>query len=1008
MNNSKLEVSKYFQKHKNNEVSETHNSKLDEDILSSRTHLIDTSSDNDDKPRKISNVEILNSQEISNNTPINMSEEKVSDSEISSDMKNMAPVKNKNLGSRKKAKRSSLNPLDEQILLLKRKANSILENNILIVRVGYKYKCFAEDAFLISNILKIMLLPGEQNFIFDNDNTKCRRFSYCSFSDTRLAINIERLLVAKNLNIIIVEQESNETNQPGNIISRYIDKIATRSNFNILFETSSSNALFLNSSIWSMKEHNGRIYILSINLTSNNYIVHETVDLNSQDDLLGNLLRYLDPSHIICQQGNISDDLISHFKKENGNDRDNIIMVNFLKESIYLGEANSHRPDISDDASNDISNLDKTSDITGLSEPFSELRRMLEQFINTFSYSTVAGCNLGKFILTPFKEGDKYITLDFKTAHSLDLEKLLDLLNFTRTNYGFKNLKFWLFHPLIDLSLINERLESVEFLRTNSNSLFFDHLNNSYLRNHNNLLLNLNKISFGSITKRDFYFFIKSFIILKEHFQKHSRYLTSNILGSNAHNLTPNLIRNIFTSINQSLNLVDFGDILSIFNISAILDKSKETRLMQFFNFEKLPTSAVFNNLIKKINEIDYEIGSELLSIKSLLNKPYLKIDSTNNYLIELKNSDLARQSFVEKIPSNWVKCNSTKLISRFQSPKILQLQIALDFEKKNIINLLQIEFSKYMKDFNSKYFTILMPIIENLAIYDSLLSLAAFSSNLYFNKPELHSNLQGDFQFIYAKNARNPIIESLDGINYIPNDISINSKSKFHIITGPNMAGKSTYIRQVAILTILAQIGSYVPAQFYKATIFHSIRTRIGGADDILNDKSTFKYELLEIKDILDKFNKKSLILLDEVGRGTSTIDGKAISSALIDYFIDDKENCPFIFFTTHYPPEEISNDYCKKYYMDYIEEIKKGQSWKSVTFLYKLKSGISNDAFGFHVSKLSRIDNSVIDRAVEISRNESNSKVDFSLISSITKIIKDNSLSSNEKVKILSGLIV
>lgn len=230
----------------------------------------------------------------------------------------------------------------------------------------------------------------------------------------------------------------------------------------------------------------------------------------------------------------------------------------------------------------------------------------------------------------------------------------------------------------------------------------------------------------------------------------------------------------------------------------------------------------------------------------------------------------------------------------------------------------------------------------------------------------------------------------------------------KINIITGPNMGGKSSYIRQVALLTIMAQIGSFVPAEEIRLSIFENVLTRIGAHDDIINGDSTFKVEMLDILHILKNCNKRSLLLLDEVGRGTGTHDGIAISYALIKYF-SELSDCPLILFTTHFPMlGEIKSPLIRNYHMDYVEEQKTGEDWMSVIFLYKLKKGLTYNSYGMNVAKLARLDKDIINRAFSISeelRKESINEDALKLFSSLKRILKSDNITATDKLaKLLS----
>lgn len=306
-------------------------------------------------------------------------------------------------------------------------------------------------------------------------------------------------------------------------------------------------------------------------------------------------------------------------------------------------------------------------------------------------------------------------------------------------------------------------------------------------------------------------------------------------------------------------------------------------------------------------------------------------------------------------------------MISRFLTPKTKELVELLQYHKDLLYEEISEEYKRFLKRIASNYHAI-KNFVDDIATYDCMLSLTAVSCNVGYTKPKF---IDGAEQKIVAKKARNPIIESLD-VDYVPNDINMHSEDgRVVVITGPNMGGKSSYIRQVALIVILAQIGSFVPADSLELTVFDQILTRIGSNDDILRGQSTFKTELSETVQILNTCTDRSLLLLDEVGRGTGTRDGNAIAWALLNYFVH-KKDCPFILFTTHFTiVTTIESKLLKNYHMDYVEQKNDKENWTTVIFLYKLKPGVTESSYGLNVAKLAGIDTSIINRAHDVALN-------------------------------------
>lgn len=239
-------------------------------------------------------------------------------------------------------------------------------------------------------------------------------------------------------------------------------------------------------------------------------------------------------------------------------------------------------------------------------------------------------------------------------------------------------------------------------------------------------------------------------------------------------------------------------------------------------------------------------------------------------------------------------------------------------------------------------------------------MSLARASSDSSYTRPTFHpGNHPTSIDF---KNSRHPIIEKIITESFIPNDLLLRGDGvRAAICSGPNMGGKSSFIKQVALICIMAQIGCYVPCDSAEMTVLDGIYCRMGASDDMLARESTFMVELHECSDIMAQATPKSLVILDELGRGTSTFDGLAIASASLYHFLHHVR-C-LTLFVTHYPSikehAEEHPELIAAWHMDYLED------QGSVTFLYKLTQGMADRSYGLNVAKLAGLENTIIQRA-------------------------------------------
>ena len=245
------------------------------------------------------------------------------------------------------------------------------------------------------------------------------------------------------------------------------------------------------------------------------------------------------------------------------------------------------------------------------------------------------------------------------------------------------------------------------------------------------------------------------------------------------------------------------------------------------------------------------------------------------------------------------------------------------------------------------------------ISFVDVMVSFAEVSTNNHYVRPTFSDDYK-----VEVKNGRHPVMEAINKKDlYIPNDVSINDNKHFILISGPNMGGKSTFMKQVALTSIMAQIGCFVAAESAIVPIFDGIFTRIGASDDLISGQSTFMVEMNEVNYALSHSSEKSLILFDEVGRGTATFDGMALAQAIIEYICSEKK--AITLFSTHYHELTALVDNIEgliNLHAAVVEENDK------VTFLYKMVKGATNKSYGINVARLAHLPDDLLDRAKDI----------------------------------------
>ncbi len=306
-------------------------------------------------------------------------------------------------------------------------------------------------------------------------------------------------------------------------------------------------------------------------------------------------------------------------------------------------------------------------------------------------------------------------------------------------------------------------------------------------------------------------------------------------------------------------------------------------------------------------------------------------------YLIEIENTQL------KNVPASWSKISGTKKISRFHTPEVVRLIRERDQHKEALAAACDEAFAALLKEISEKYQSF-RDCIQALATLDCLLSLAAVAGQPGYVKPEYVDGIG-----ITVEEGRHPMVEQLLLDSYVPNGIDLTSTgTRALLITGPNMGGKSSYVRQVALIAIMGQIGSYVPATSAKLGMLDAVFTRMGAFDNMMAGESTFMVELSETSDILKQATPRSLIVLDELGRGTSTHDGVAIAEAVLDYVV--RETKSLTLFITHYQnlsamAKRFENSELKNVHMRFEES---GDDGQHVTFLYELGDGVAHRSYG------------------------------------------------------------
>ena len=548
-------------------------------------------------------------------------------------------------------------------------------------------------------------------------------------------------------------------------------------------------------------------------------------------------------------------------------------------------------------------------------------------------------------------EQDKYIWLDKFTIRNLELFKsiqhegtcLLDILDTSKTPMGSRMLRKWLVLPLKDIRAIKERHEIVDFFK-----------NNNQLREESEDLLSgigdlerlISKAALKRINPREIKYIKKALEItgaLKDIFDKSGNERLKKMAEKlNACHFLQEKIESIL--VDDPPVQTNKGDLIRA-GVSDELDELKNMKKSGKEYLIKLREREVVNTGISS-----------------------LKIGFNNifGYYLEVTNAHK------EKVPSEWLRKQTLVNAERYVTEELKSYEEKILTAEEKILNIEQSIYQDLIHEI-SEY---IQPIQQNasvIAVCDCLIAFASLALSNKYVRPDIDDGL-----IIDIKEGRHPVIEKCLplGEEYIPNDVFLSNKNQqIMILTGPNMSGKSAILRQTALIVLMAQLGSFIPAQSARIGLVDKIFTRVGASDNLSAGESTFMVEMIETASILNNLSERSLILLDEIGRGTSTYDGISIAWAITEY-LHQIPLTPKTIFATHYHElNEIASTL--KRVRNFNVSVKEYKN--KVIFLRKLKPGGSEHSFGIHVAQIAGVPKAIVDRANEILDELENQRVNL-----------------------------
>ncbi|NVM04219.1 MAG: DNA mismatch repair protein MutS [Candidatus Helarchaeota archaeon] len=827
-----------------------------------------------------------------------------------------------------------LTPMMEQYYKIKKR----YKNCILLYRLGDFYESFDQDAEILSKELGIVLTRRGGNPLAGIPYHTLNKYL--------------PVLVKKGHKVAICEQLEDPV--PGKLVKRDVIKIVTPGTITDDYLLHHKNNNFL----MSLVKEGQKIGIAFVDISTGEFNVSVIVEKEAEASLL-NLISQFNPSECILPVSLYENK--EFLQKIEAEFRDLYISpfenYHFYYQNAYEGLTKHFK----------ILSLESFG-IEKLKISIMAAGAALEYLKETQKAQI---SNIRKLSLF---NSSNYMILDSSTLKNLEVFQnltdsshtgtLIEILDQTVTSMGGRLLRRWIQQPLLKIQDIKQRLNYVDELYK---SVFARNDLREILQNFQDIERLLTKINYGSANARDLVILKKSLgliPLLNELNLEHAP-LVKDIIN----NLKsfPEIIELIDQSIKDDppTSIKEGGFIKSGYNTELDelrkISKSSKDWILDLENKEKINT-GIKNLRIKYSKTIGY----------------YIEITKTN----------------IKLVPKRYIRKQTLKNVERYIIPELKELELKILSADEKIKNIEYELFQEIRYEIMKKTDDI-QELSKKIAFLDLISTFAEVSKKNNYIKPEISNN---DNLIIDIKDGRHPVVEKLlEHEQFIPNDVYLDKKECIIILTGPNMAGKSTYIRQVALILILAQIGCFIPATSGKISVVDRIFSRIGAFDEITKMRSTFMVEMNETANILNNATDKSLVILDELGRGTATFDGLSIAWAVVEY-IHDNLKCKTLFATHYHQLCELEN-YMSRVVNYHISIKERGDE---IIFLRKIKRGGSDRSFGIQVARLAGLPDEVIIRAKKIlNKLEEEDPVHLKSMPKVSQITSKNKISRKKQIQ-------
>ena len=873
--------------------------------------------------------------------------------------------------------KDKLTPLEKQVLAIKHKH----PDTLLVVEVGYKFKFFGEDARSAAKELSIVCIPGKFRFDEHPSEAHINRFASASVPVHRLHVHVKRLVSAGHKVGVVRQLETaalkaagdnrNKTFERGltNLYTKgtYIDdqeslepsvseaggnSIAT-GHLLCLTETSPKG--------WGTDEK-VQIGLVAVQPQTGDIIYDDFEDGWMRSELETRLL-HIAPCEflIVGEVSKATDKLVKHLSASKTNIfGDNARLERIDKPKTMAAQSYSHITKFYADkmsAANPSSSQVESSQENGTL--LDKVHKLSENA--TICLSAMIG-HLREYGLEHVFDLTKYfqsfsarshMLLNGNTLNSLEIYlnhtdhsergSLFWTLDRTQTRFGQRLLRKWVGRPLLDRNRLDERVTAVEELKNGEATMAVDRIKTLLGKTRGDLERSLIRIYYKKCSRPELLSVLQTLQMIAQEFAHVSSPADSGFQSS--------LISEAVAALPR------IGDDVVEFLERISTQDAKDNDKYNFFR-ESSETDDIKDHKVGILAvEQDLDEFRPVAAEKLKRKKPvdYVTVAGIE-FLIELDNTQL------KNVPASWAKISGTKKNSRYHPPEVVRLIRERDQHKEALANACDAAFADLLGEIGSKY-QAFRDCVQALATLDCLLSLADIATQPGYCKPEFTDQIGIDIT-----GGRHPMVEQLLLDAFVPNDIHLSSEAtRALLITGPNMGGKSSYVRSVALIAIMAQVGSYVPASSVRLGLLDAVFTRMGAFDNMMKGESTFMVELSETSDILKQATPRSLVILDELGRGTSTHDGVAIAQAVLSHMVSELKSLTL--FITHYQAlARMASQFAgelQNVHMRFNEQKNEDGQQGDVTFLYEVGEGVAHRSYGLNVAKLAGLPKSLIDKA-------------------------------------------